>query len=164
MTDFCARIVYVCLFRVATSNCCGKLTHADICQCGVDFNTYRYFRRITRAAHYPHRSIFARKGKKLSTGYPHWQITRTENKRKSWFKVPPYLTKLDRQAIELFAWPWIDSTYKSRRLKKILPSSCQFYTSLICPVNYSMHLCLDLLECTAAERDLVHRSLKCVIF
>ena len=130
---------------------------------------YRNFRPITCAAHYPRGTLpasvnFCNKGKKMSTDYPHWQITCTENKRKLWFKVPPYLTKLDRQAIELFSWPWIDSTYKSRRLKKILPSSCQFYASSICPVNYSMHVCLDLLECTAAERDLVDRSLKSAIF
>ena len=119
---------------------------------------YRDFRPITHTAHYPHRSIFAIKGKNCQ------QITRTENKRKSWFKVSPYLTKLDQQAIELFSWLWIDSTYKSQRLKKILPSSCQFYASSICPVNYSMHVCLDLLECTAAERNLVDRLLKSAIF
>ena len=38
-TDFCARIVDICLFQVVISHCCGKLTHADICQCGGDFNT-----------------------------------------------------------------------------------------------------------------------------
>ena len=50
------------------------------------------------------------------------------------------------------------------KIEKILPSSCQFYASSIHPVNYSMHLCLDLLECTAAERDLVDRLLKSAIF
>ena len=36
---FCARIVDICLFQVVISYCCGKLNHADICQCGGDFNT-----------------------------------------------------------------------------------------------------------------------------
>ena len=38
-TEFCARIVDVCLFQVVISHCCGKLNHADICQWGGDFNT-----------------------------------------------------------------------------------------------------------------------------
>ena len=38
-TEFCARIVDICLFQVVISHCCGKLNHADICQCGGDFNT-----------------------------------------------------------------------------------------------------------------------------
>ena len=37
---FCARIVDVTLFRVFISHCWGKLNHADICQCGGDFNAY----------------------------------------------------------------------------------------------------------------------------
>ena len=35
-TDFCARIVDVCLFQVVRSHCFGELTHANICQCGGD--------------------------------------------------------------------------------------------------------------------------------
>ena len=37
-TNFCARIVDVCLFQVVIGYCCGKLNHAHICQCGGDFN------------------------------------------------------------------------------------------------------------------------------
>ena len=36
-TGFCARIIDVCFFQVVITHCCGKLTHADICQCGGDF-------------------------------------------------------------------------------------------------------------------------------
>ena len=38
-TDICVGIVDVCIFQVVISHCCGKLTHADTCQCGGDFNT-----------------------------------------------------------------------------------------------------------------------------
>ena len=42
VTDFCARIVDACLFQLVISLCCGKLNHADNCQCGWDFNTYSW--------------------------------------------------------------------------------------------------------------------------
>ena len=38
-TGFRARIVDVCLFQVVIAHCRGKLTQADIYQCGGDFNT-----------------------------------------------------------------------------------------------------------------------------
>ena len=39
VTNFCARILDVCLFQVVMSHCCGKMAQADICQCRGDFNT-----------------------------------------------------------------------------------------------------------------------------
>ena len=38
-TDFCTRIVHICLFQVVINHCCGKLNHANICQCRGDFGT-----------------------------------------------------------------------------------------------------------------------------
>ena len=43
-------------------------------------DNYRNFRPITRAADYPHWSIFVITREKISTDYPHWQITRTQKK------------------------------------------------------------------------------------
>ena len=43
-------------------------------------DNYRNFRPITRAADYPHWSIFVVARKKISTDYLHWQITRTQKK------------------------------------------------------------------------------------
>ena len=114
---------------------------------GFDISTspvawgYRNFRPFTRTAHYPHRSIFAIKGKSFQ------QITRTENKRKSCFKSP-CLTKLFRQAIELFAWPWIDSMCKSRTLQNKISSVRAITLSLYSKVKlWRAHFKLGILTC-----------------
>ena len=100
----------------------------------TSLTVYCNFRPFTRTAHYPHRSIFAIKGKSFQ------QITRTENKRKSCFKSP-YLTKLFRQAIELFAWPWIDSTCKSRIMDSSISNSL---AAALLPISSARAITLSL--------------------
>ena len=58
-------------------------------------DNYRNFRPITRAADYPHWSIFVITREKISTDYPHWQITRTQKKENRWLTQSSFIVLVD---------------------------------------------------------------------
>ena len=58
-------------------------------------DNYRNFRPITRAADYPHWSIFVETRKKISTDYLHWQITRTQKKENRWLTQSSFIVLVD---------------------------------------------------------------------
>ena len=58
-------------------------------------DNYRNFRPITRAADYPHWSIFVVTRKKISTDYLHWQITRTQKKENRWLTQSSFIVLVD---------------------------------------------------------------------